>query len=90
MERLGIQGAIPRINPGTLEKESVPYHLFKAETPGSKVTRYILHTPGLARFPKAYNPGEGAYAGAYGGAYAGTSGSKAPRGGAYGGAYGGA
>ena len=66
LEKLGIQGSITRLNPDTLEKESVPYHLFKAEVPSdSTVTRYILHTPDLAKFPKAYNPGEGAYSTAY-------------------------
>ena len=86
-----VKGTVERISETDLsEIKTVPYRLFDiVGLPEGTATRYLLHTPDLAKLPKAYGGGGGygAY-GAYGtGGTYGTYGS----GGTYGayGAYGG-
>jgi len=80
LERLDdVKGSFTRISDTDLKEATVGYQLFKAELPngGKGVTRYIMHTDALAKFPKAYDGGAyGAYSnGAYAnGAYSNASG----------------
>lgn len=84
LERLDdVKGSFQKISDTGLKEETVGYQLFKAELPngGKGITRYIMHTEGMAKFPQAYDSGlgSGAYGaysnGAYGnGAYASVKG----------------
>ena len=68
LERLDdIKGSVSRISDRALKEETIGYQLFKAILPnkGKGVTRYIMHTQEMAKFPQAYDGNSGAY-GAYG------------------------
>ena len=67
LEKTDISGSIKKINARKLELEEIPYHVFKVLNPNSKpgVTKYLIHTPEMAKTALAYateeNPNPHAY-----------------------------
>lgn len=70
LEDTGIEGKIKTINPLLEGLEETPYHVFSVKDTGSGLKNnpqvYVVHTPELAKFPKAY--GGSAYTAKYGAA----------------------
>ena len=68
----GIKGFVETIDDNIEGMVKTPYRVFSLNNTGAGLKNnppvYFIHTPGLAKFPRAYgSPLQGAYAGAYGG-----------------------
>lgn len=68
LKKLDVSGSIDRIRANDLSGEKVNYQLFQVIHHDSPVTRYIMHTPDMAKFNSAYSGAE-AYGGNTGQAY---------------------
>lgn len=64
LEDTGITGKVKTLNPSLDGLEETPYHVFSVKGTGVGLEKnppvYVVHTPELAKFPKAYGTG-GAY-----------------------------
>lgn len=69
LEDVDVSGSIKSINEDITALDEVPYRMFKVAETGtkSKPTVYVMHTPEIAKFQKAYNIGSKAVEGAYAG-----------------------
>ena len=54
LDDTGLSGNVERVKRDELEMESVPYRIFKAQTPGRKDGTYLIYTPEMASGKTAY------------------------------------
>ncbi len=54
LDDIGLSGKVERVKKDGLEMETVPYRIFKAQTPGRKDHTYMIYTPEMASGKTAY------------------------------------